>query len=118
MKLSDIVEKLGGTLEGDGDIEITAVAGLSEAGEGDLSFLANPKYSAQVSTTKASAVIVPNDWERKEKCALVCKVFLDKFGRIRIYGNMSSRDSSGSNEKILSRIPAAVRFCQLSSPRS
>ena len=71
MKLSDIVEKLGGTLEGDGDIEITAVAGLGEAGEGDLSFLANPKYSAQVSTTNAVAVIVPIDWDRKEKCALI-----------------------------------------------
>ena len=60
MKLSDIVEKLGGTLEGDGDIEIAAVAGLGEAGEGDLSFLANPKYSAQVSTTKAAAVEMLN----------------------------------------------------------
>jgi UDP-3-O-[3-hydroxymyristoyl] glucosamine N-acyltransferase len=71
MKLSDIVEQLGGTLEGDGNIEITAVAGLGEAGKGDISFLANPKYAAQVSATKASAVIVPNDWDRPVKCALV-----------------------------------------------
>ncbi len=71
MKLSAIVEHLGGTLEGDGNIEIGAVAGLSEAGEGDLSFLANPKYATQVATTQASAVIVPNDWDRPVRCALV-----------------------------------------------
>jgi UDP-3-O-[3-hydroxymyristoyl] glucosamine N-acyltransferase len=71
MKLSDIVEKLGGNLEGDGNVEITAVAGLAEAGQGDVSFLANPKYAAQVATTKASAVIVPNDWDRPATCALV-----------------------------------------------
>jgi UDP-3-O-[3-hydroxymyristoyl] glucosamine N-acyltransferase len=71
MKLSDIVEKLGGTLEGDGEIEITAVAGLGEGAAGDISFLSNPRYAAQVTTTKASAVIVPTDWDRPAKCALV-----------------------------------------------
>ena len=71
MKLSEIAERLGGVLEGDGDIEITAVAGLKEAGSGDLSFLANPKYAAQVAESGASAVIVPNDWDRAVKCALI-----------------------------------------------
>lgn len=71
MKLSEIVEKLGGSLEGDGEIEITAVAGLGEGRKGDISFLSNPKYAAQVASTEASAVIVPNDWDRPVKCALV-----------------------------------------------
>lgn len=71
MKLSEIAERLDGVLEGDGDIEIVAVAGLKEAGEGDISFLANPKYAAQVVSTRASAVIVPNDWDRVAKCALL-----------------------------------------------
>jgi UDP-3-O-[3-hydroxymyristoyl] glucosamine N-acyltransferase len=71
MKLSEIAERLDGTLDGDGSIEITGVAGLKEAGEGDISFLANPKYAAMVATTKASAVIVPNDWDRSAPCALI-----------------------------------------------
>ncbi len=71
MKLSEIVEQLGGSLEGNGDTEIVAVAGLSEAGKGDISFLANPKYAVQVAETKASAVIVPTDWDRSASCALV-----------------------------------------------
>ncbi len=71
MKLSEIVDQLGGVSEGSGDIEITAVAGLGEAGPGDISFLSNPKYAAQVATTKASAVIVPIDWDRPVKSTLV-----------------------------------------------
>jgi UDP-3-O-[3-hydroxymyristoyl] glucosamine N-acyltransferase len=71
MKLSEIVEQLGGELEGDGDVEISAVAGLLEAGKGDISFLANPKYAAQVAETQASAVIVPGEWEREAPCALI-----------------------------------------------
>ena len=71
MKLSEIVKQLGGSLEGNGDLEISAVAGLGEAGKGDISFLANPRYAAQVAITGASAVIVPNDWDRAAHCALV-----------------------------------------------
>ena len=71
MKLSEIADRLDGKLEGDASIEITAVAGLKEAGEGDISFLSNPKYAAQVAETGASAVIVPNDWDRSSPCALI-----------------------------------------------
>lgn len=71
MKLSEIVEQLGGILEGDADLEIMAVAGLGEAGPGDISFLSNPKYAAHVAITKASAIIVPADWDRPAPCALV-----------------------------------------------
>lgn len=79
MKLFEIIERFGGTLEGDGEIEISSVAGLKEAGRGDISFLANPKYAAQVASTKASAVIVPNDWDRPASCALVRVENSDQF---------------------------------------
>lgn len=71
MKLLEIVEHLNGMLDGDGLIEIAGVAGLKEAGAGDISFLANPKYAAMVALTKASAVIVPKDWDRSAPCALI-----------------------------------------------
>ena len=71
MKLAAIAEHIGGILEGVGTIEIKAVAGLKEAGVGDISFLANPKYAAQVAETRASAVIVPLDWDREVSCALI-----------------------------------------------
>src|SRR5262249_7020202 len=37
------------------------VAGLEQAGPGDLTFLANPKYAAKLKATRATAVILPAD---------------------------------------------------------
>ena len=71
MKLSEIAEQLGGVLEGNAELEIVAVAGLGEADAGDISFLSNPKYASQVVGTKASAVIVPEEWDRPASCALL-----------------------------------------------
>jgi UDP-3-O-[3-hydroxymyristoyl] glucosamine N-acyltransferase len=58
LKLYAIAERLQCRLEGDGSIEILRVAGIDHAGAGDLTFLANPKYLAQLATTRASAVIL------------------------------------------------------------
>ena len=57
MKLKDIAGRLECPLEGDGEIDIQRVAGIEQAREGDLTFFANPRYSAQLETTRASAVI-------------------------------------------------------------
>jgi UDP-3-O-[3-hydroxymyristoyl] glucosamine N-acyltransferase len=56
--LADLAARLGCRLEGDGTIEVFRVAGLDEAAPGDVTFLANPKYAAQLPATRASAVIV------------------------------------------------------------
>ena len=48
-------------LEGDGDIEIRRVAGIEAAQNGDLTFLSNPRYTAALRTTRASAVILGED---------------------------------------------------------
>ena len=58
MKLKEIASRIGCRLEGDGDIDIHRIVGLEEAGPGDLTFFANPKYAAQLKSTRASAVIV------------------------------------------------------------
>ena len=62
MKLSEIASALGARLEGNGAVEITGVAGIEEAGPGQLTFVANPKYAAAAKTTRASAVIVAEDF--------------------------------------------------------
>ena len=61
MKLSQIAQTLGARLEG-ADTEIKGVAGIEEAGPGQITFVANPKYAAAAKTTRASAVIVSNDF--------------------------------------------------------
>lgn len=59
MKLSLLASRLGCALRGDGEVEVARVAGLGEAGPGDLSFVSGARYAPQVKTTRASAVIVP-----------------------------------------------------------
>ena len=54
--------RLSARLDGD-DIDVTAVNTLDLAGDGDISFLSNPKYLSALKTTKASAVIVGEDVE-------------------------------------------------------
>ena len=58
MQLKELARRLGCRLEGNGDIEIRRVAGLDDAGEGDLAFFANPKYASKMRGTRASAVIL------------------------------------------------------------
>lgn len=59
MKLALLAEKTGSTIEqGTSDIEITSTAGLNIAGPGDITFLANPRYTPQVADTKAGAIFL------------------------------------------------------------
>ena len=58
MKLAEIARRLSCTLDGDGSIEITGVAGIDHAGPGQLTFLSNPRYRKLMATTKASAILV------------------------------------------------------------
>ena len=63
MKLAQIASALNARLEnGSPDTEITGVAGIEEAGPGQLTFVANPKYAPAAKTTKAAAVIVGDDF--------------------------------------------------------
>lgn len=57
-RLSEIAATCGAEIEGDPGLEILGVAPLDRAGPGELSFLANPKYAAELASTKASAVIL------------------------------------------------------------
>ena len=57
-KLREIARHVGGTVVGDADVSVCNVRGIDEAGEGDLTFIANPKYKDRIETTRASAIIV------------------------------------------------------------
>jgi len=61
MNLRQLAARLDCRLDGDGDLEVERVAGIQQAGAGDLTFLANPKYERVLATTRASAVILRED---------------------------------------------------------
>ncbi len=74
MKLSELAETTASRIEkGDEDLEIKAAAGLDIAKKGEVSFLANPKYTPQVRNTKASAVFLSEgvEIERREDIAVL-----------------------------------------------
>lgn len=61
---AELAAKLGAVLEGDGSCRVGAVAGVREAGPGDVTFAANPKYAPLVANTRASVVVLPKDWNK------------------------------------------------------
>ena len=64
MKLSEIAELTSSTIEsGSPDTDITGAAGLDIASEGTITFLANPKYTPQIQTTKAAAIFLAENAE-------------------------------------------------------
>jgi UDP-3-O-[3-hydroxymyristoyl] glucosamine N-acyltransferase len=58
MKLGDLAARLGCRLEGDDSAEVTGVAGIEDAGAGEVTFLSNPRYTPELSRTRATAILV------------------------------------------------------------
>ena len=65
--LNEIAKLIGGKLIGDGEILITGASGIREAQEGDITFLANPKYSPLMDKTRATAIITSADNHKTDK---------------------------------------------------
>lgn len=58
MRLRELASRLGCELVGDGEVEITGLSGMEQAGPTELTFLANPKYAHKVKTTRAAAILI------------------------------------------------------------
>jgi UDP-3-O-[3-hydroxymyristoyl] glucosamine N-acyltransferase len=72
MKLSEIAQRLGCELRGDGSVDIRGVAPIDSAEPGTLTFVANPRYRALLPKTRASAVLVGRQEEDVPLPALLC----------------------------------------------
>jgi UDP-3-O-[3-hydroxymyristoyl] glucosamine N-acyltransferase len=59
--VAQLAEKIGATVVGDSTASISGCQTLEEAQPGQISFLANPRYTKLLATTKATAVIAPLD---------------------------------------------------------
>ncbi|MGE5385910.1 MAG: UDP-3-O-(3-hydroxymyristoyl)glucosamine N-acyltransferase [Betaproteobacteria bacterium] len=64
LSLKEIAARLGGDVLGDGETRVMQVGALATAGIGQISFLASPKYRAQLESTRATAVVVPPAFEQ------------------------------------------------------
>jgi UDP-3-O-[3-hydroxymyristoyl] glucosamine N-acyltransferase len=107
--VKEVAEHVGGVVEGDETIKITGAATLSEAGEGDVSFLANPRYEKELRASGASAVIVGKKIDCPGKILVRCSDPYYAFMQavVLIYGHrehekvgISERAGVAANAKI------------------
>ena len=72
MKLSELARLTGARVEGvTDDIEILGAAGLDEASEGHVTFLANPRYTPRVNTTRASAIYLSDETQTDRQISIL-----------------------------------------------
>jgi UDP-3-O-[3-hydroxymyristoyl] glucosamine N-acyltransferase len=62
-----IADLINGKIEGDPDIIVSSFGKLEEATEGQLAFLANPKYEDFIYSTKASVIIINTTFQLEKE---------------------------------------------------
>ena len=70
-RLKELAQWVDGTVIGDGEIEISGVAAIEEARDGEITFIADSKYLPNLSKTNASAVIASKEVTQADK-PLLC----------------------------------------------
>jgi UDP-3-O-[3-hydroxymyristoyl] glucosamine N-acyltransferase len=69
--LNEIARLIDGQVVGNGDILINGASGIREATEGDITFLANSKYSSLMDKTRAAAIITSEDAQETTKPIII-----------------------------------------------
>ena len=70
--VSELAALVGGQFSPEsGAVAISGPAGLAEAQNGEISFFGHPRYAADLKTTKASAVLVPRDFDGETSAACI-----------------------------------------------
>jgi UDP-3-O-[3-hydroxymyristoyl] glucosamine N-acyltransferase len=63
LTLAEIAQRLGGRVAGDPATRVRQVGSLEHAQPGDISFLSSPRFKARLAATRASAVILSQEFE-------------------------------------------------------
>lgn len=93
-----IAKILDGKVEGNPEAEVSGLAKIEEGTEGTLTFLANPKYSSFIYSTKASICIVDENFKPEKKITTTLIKVKDPyqaFSKLLEYYNQVKLDKSG-----------------------
>ena len=71
MRVKDLAAWLGAAWEGDGELEISSVAALEDAGPEDLSFITRGRAAKQAGASRAACLLVPEDYGNEEARTLI-----------------------------------------------
>lgn len=96
--LKELADHVGGEIFGDEGLVISGVSGIAEAKEGDITFVANPKYMEYLNTTGASAVIVSPEVEFDKKALIKIENPYLAFASVVTLMTEKSRDLFGISE--------------------
>ena len=94
--LGEIAAYLGGELRGEAETRIIGLSTLQSAEEGELSFLANPKYVKYLSGSQAEAVLLTADYAKsfKGRCIVLRDPYL-AYAQISAWFDTSQKKSPG-----------------------
>lgn len=90
MRLDELAREIGAEVGGDGSVELSAVNTLEDAQAGQVSFLSNQRYTKQLETTRASAVIVSQATKTTARVPLLRTVdpyFAFQKAMVRLHGH-------------------------------
>jgi UDP-3-O-[3-hydroxymyristoyl] glucosamine N-acyltransferase len=113
--LKEIALLLGGTIIGSDNIIITNIRSIEEAGQGDITFIANKKYLKQLKTTAASAILATVDVRVEGKNLVIVPDPYVAFGQLLTFFHPVEHSHNGISrdayiEEGASVSPAATVF--------
>ncbi len=88
---NQIAAIVGGTVEGNGDAAVSTFAKIEEGVPGAISFLANPKYTPYIYTTKSSIVLVSNEFVPEKPVAATLIRVADPYATVAMLLDMVSK---------------------------
>lgn len=101
---SQISSLINGTIEGDAGIVVNSFGKIEDAKQGQLSFLANPKYEEYIYSTGASVIIINDALELKHPVSATLIRVKDAYSAfaqlLTFYQEMQTRSMSGRQEPV------------------
>ena len=94
LTVGNIADQINGSVVGDRDIDISNISKIEEGAKGSLTFLANPKYTEFIYTTKASAAIVSSDFKPTERIELTLIKVKDPYSSFTTILELFDKDLS------------------------
>lgn len=100
---SQIAGILDGEIVGNPDVEVSKLSKIEEGTEGSLTFLANPKYTSYIYSTKASITIVNKNFDAEESINTTLIMVDDaykSFSKLLEYYNQVKLNKTGIEQPV------------------
>lgn len=102
---NQIAQLLGGTVDGDANVEVWKLCKIEEGEPGGISFLANMKYTHYIYNTHASIVIVKSDFQPEQPVSAtlvrVAEPYLAFASLLKTYNEMQLNKSGISQQSFI-----------------